>query len=201
MINFNDKKLLYRCSSKATPELLLKALGVKRNVEFASLGYKVLDLTAGLGQDAYVLARAGAVITMLERSNGVAKMLEEALKSLKENAEYSNLSLYLIHIDSKDYLQKLLQTQEASQFPDAIYIDPMFPEKKKTALSKKEMRILRDLVGADNDADALLPLALQVAKKRVVVKRPRLAPFLNNQKPQFSLTGQSSRFDVYVNIL
>ncbi|MFA6408822.1 MAG: class I SAM-dependent methyltransferase [Gammaproteobacteria bacterium] len=201
MINFNDKRLLYRCSSKATPELLLKALGVKRNAEFASLGYKILDLTAGLGQDSYVLARAGCVVTMLERSNAVAALLEDALKHLKKDPEYCALPLGLIHIDSEAYLHKLLQSEDRSNFPDAVYIDPMFPEKRKTALPKKEMRILRELVGDDTDSDALLPLALQVAKKRVVVKRPRLAPFLNNKKPNFSLTGQSSRFDVYVNIL
>ncbi|WP_240182474.1 class I SAM-dependent methyltransferase, partial [Vibrio cholerae] len=69
---------------------------------------------------------------------------------------------------------------------------------KKTALVKKEMRVFQSLVGADNDADALLEPALQLAQKRVVVKRPDYAPWLGNRKPSMAMETKKNRFDVYV---
>jgi len=84
-----------------------------------------------------------------------------------------------------------------SERPDVIYLDPMFPEKRKSAAVKKDMAAFHQLVGADEDADSLLPLALQLARYRVVVKRSRHAPNLNQQKPDFVLEGDSTRFDIY----
>ena len=78
-----------------------------------------------------------------------------------------------------------------------FFLDPMFPEKRKNAAPKKEMAAFHFLVGADADADALLPLALQVAQRRVVVKRPRHAPVLAGVKPSLVLEGESTRFDIY----
>lgn len=82
--------------------------------------------------------------------------------------------------------------------PDVIYFDPMFPERNKSALVKKEMRILKEVVGDDLDADEIFRLALTKAKKRVVIKRPKGAPHLNNQEPSLIYKGKSSRFDVYL---
>ena len=84
-----------------------------------------------------------------------------------------------------------------SERPDVVYLDPMFPERTKHALVKKEMRLFRDVVGDDMDADALMELALEVARKRVVVKRPRKADSVAGRKPGYQLLGKSSRFDVY----
>jgi 16S rRNA (guanine1516-N2)-methyltransferase len=82
--------------------------------------------------------------------------------------------------------------------PDVIYLDPMFPHKQKSALVKKEMRVFQSLVGPDLDADALLPAALKMAEKRVVVKRPDYAGWLNEHKPSMAIETKSNRFDVYV---
>ena len=82
--------------------------------------------------------------------------------------------------------------------PDVVYLDPMFPHRQKSALVKKEMRVFQSLVGADLDADALLPAALAVAGKRVVVKRPDYAGFLNDMPPSMSIETPSKRFDVYI---
>jgi len=53
-------------------------------------------------------------------------------------------------------------------------------------------------VGDDIDAAALLAAALECAGKRVVVKRPRLAPVIAGLPPSFSQAGKSSRFDIYL---
>jgi 16S rRNA (guanine1516-N2)-methyltransferase len=101
--------------------------------------------------------------------------------------------MQLLAQDSRTYLESL----SAEQFPDVIYLDPMFPERQKTADVKKEMAAFHSIVGKDEDADALLPLALARVNYRVVVKRPRKAPFLNNQTPSYQLEGKSSRYDIY----
>ncbi len=159
----------------------------------------VLDATAGLGRDAFVLASLGGRVSMLERSPIVHALLEDGLARAKRHAQEEGdvalesilARMTLLNIDSGDFL-----TQASDPF-DVVYLDPMFPERKKSAQVKKEMRVFHAAVGADEDADNLLPLALERATYRVVVKRPRIAPDLAQQKPNFRLEGKSSRFDVY----
>lgn len=83
------------------------------------------------------------------------------------------------------------------QRPEIIYMDPMYPQRSKTALVKKEMRTLRQIVGEDLDAPALLTCALKCARNRVVVKRPRLAPIIEGPKPSMTVEAKNTRFDVY----
>lgn len=170
-------------------QLLAKAIGL------GSLkAPRVLDLTAGLGQDAFVLACLGCEVQMIERSPIIAALVQDALKRAELDPSFATLKLQLTVADSFQYLQTL----NAHDYPDVIYLDPMFPSRTKSALVKKEMRILRVVVGEDPDAEKLLPLSRRIAKKRVVVKRPRLAPHLNNTAPDIDYRGQSSRFDVYL---
>lgn len=155
---------------------------------------QVLDLTAGLGQDAFVMACLGCSVQMIERSPIIAALVQDALTRAKENPDFSTLNLTLINANSLDYLSTL----SPDDYPEVIYIDPMFPHRTKSALVKKEMRVLRSVVGEDPDSAALLKPARAIAKKRVVVKRPRLAPHLDEQIPDCTYRGQSSRFDVYL---
>lgn len=176
-------------------QMIAKAVGIK-----AGVYPRILDATAGLGKDAFVLASLGSCVDMIERSALVHTLLENGLQRAKEFAIQSDLELLgivqrmqLLHQTSQNYLQNL----SIDQFPDVIYLDPMFPEREKSAEVKKEMSAFHSLVGKDEDADELLPLALSRVNYRVVVKRPRKAPFLNNQNPSFQLEGKSSRFDIY----
>lgn len=177
-------------------QMIAKAVGVK-----AGVYPKVLDATTGLGKDSFVLATLGCAMQMLERSPVVFALLQDGLARAREFAmtESDNellqvmARMQLIAQDSSDYFQQLMP----AYFPDVIYLDPMFPDRQKTADVKKEMRAFHSVVGKDEDADALLPLALSHVNYRVVVKRPRKAPFLNNQTPSFQLEGKSSRYDIY----
>jgi len=172
-------------------QLLAKAIGL------GSLkAPHVLDLTAGLGQDAFVMACLGCKVQMLERSPIIAALVQDALDRAAEEPDFRDLTLQLTVDDSQHYLQHLLP----ANFPEVIYIDPMFPTRTKSALVKKEMRVLRTVVGEDPDAEILLTLSRKIAKKRIVVKRPRLAPYLDNHKPDILYQGQSSRFDVYITV-
>lgn len=160
---------------------------------------RVLDATAGLGQDAFVLATLGAQVTMLERSPIVHTLLNDGLMRGKTFAEENGdielqeilQRMSLINSDSAEYMMT------CSLAIDVVFLDPMFPERKKKALVKKEMQAFHTIVGSDSDADCLLDNALKLARHRVVVKRPRIAPFLADKKPSYQLEGKSSRFDIY----
>lgn len=164
----------------------------------------VLDGTAGLGRDAFVLASLGCKVQMVERHPVVAALLDDGLSRAKQDTEigvWVSERMSLLHASSHDALEQLM-AQESFEQPDVVYLDPMYPHpenKKKSALVKKEMRVFQSLVGADNDADALLAPALIMAKKRVVVKRPDYAEWLDNQKPSMAIETKKNRFDVYVN--
>lgn len=170
-------------------QLIARAVGLKK-----SPNSMVLDVTAGLGRDAFVLASLGCDVTMVERSTVMAALLQDGLNRLKKDPASENIMLNLLSGDARDVLKNLPQSKK----PDVVYMDPMFPHRDKTALVKKEMRILRELVGDDLDAAELLELALKTAKKRVVVKRSKLAPHLTQGVPDLIFRGKSSRYDVYL---
>lgn len=170
---------------------LCKAVGIKKtNTNTQNQNpLTVLDATAGLGGDSFILAKMGCLVTMLERNDILAQLLESALENYQNNLIKSNLKF--IHTSALAFLKT------CEKF-NIIYLDPMFPEKNNTALVKKEMQILQDLVGGDLDSDELLALALDKAINRVVVKRPKGAVYLNNQKPSYEIKGKSVRYDVYL---
>ncbi len=168
-------------------QLIARAVGLQRYQQPT-----VLDVTAGLGRDAFVLATLGCDVVMLERSKIIAALLADGLQRAQMFAWFQQLALQLMTSDARDYLTSIHEK------PDVIYIDPMFPDTKKTALVKKEMRVLRAVVGDDIDAPELLALALPHAKRRVVVKRARLSPCLAGPKPDLQFKGKSSRYDVYL---
>ncbi|KJY84417.1 16S rRNA methyltransferase [Vibrio galatheae] len=164
----------------------------------------ILDGTAGLGRDAFVLASLGCKVQMVERHPVVAALLDDGLERAKGDSEIGDWvteRMSLIHASSHNALNQLAQDSEFVK-PDVVYLDPMYPHpenKKKSALVKKEMRVFQSLVGADLDADGLLEPALALAGKRVVVKRPDYAGWLDEQKPTMAIETKKNRFDVYVN--
>lgn len=179
-------------------QAIAKAVGLNKGVTPS-----VLDATAGLGRDAFVLASLGCKVQMLERHPVVAALLDDGLMRAKQDPEIGDWvseRLSLSHISSHNALETLAVDCEFVM-PDVIYLDPMYPHpegKKKSALVKKEMRVFQSLVGADLDADALLGPALAMASKRVVVKRPDYADWLDGQKPSMAIETKKNRFDVYV---
>ncbi len=190
-VDFLSPQINYRVKhGGGKNQLIAKAVGVKNKKTLT-----VLDATAGLGIDAFVLASLGCVVTMLERCKVVAALLTDGLERLKSSGH--NLRLNLKFTQATTYIEKISRKNQDK--PEVIYLDPMYPKRAKSALNKKSMRILHDLVGDDSDATNLLTLALTCAQSRVVVKRPRCADYLGNIKPdlQFFSSG-SSRYDVYL---
>lgn len=172
-------------------EMLLKAVGAHK-----SKGLTVLDATGGLGRDSFLMAACGCTVHILERNKIVAALLADGLQRAARHEETSGIAerITLSVLDSREFLEKYADTEQY----DVIYLDPMYPERSKTALVKKEMQILQQLIGPEDDTEQLLAAALKAARKRVVVKRPKTAPFLTGRKPSHSLTGKTTRFDVYM---
>jgi len=168
---------------------IAKAIGLKHGFT-----PHILDATAGLGRDAFVLASLGCQVTLMERMPVVAALLDDGLERAKLNSEVGEIAerMQLVHVSS---IEKMALAEQV----DVVYLDPMYPHREKSAAVKKEMRVFQSLVGEDLDADALLAPALALAKYRVVVKRPSYAPPLNNKKPSTSIKMKKNRFDVYVN--
>lgn len=186
VIDFSQGEYLQRTKQLSQKsELIAKAVGIKKDYR-----PDVIDATAGLALDAYILACFGCQVTMLERSPIMQVLLENAIAQTLDDSLQSRLQL--VKMDAIDYLKKLTVKV------DVIYLDPMFPERNKSALVKKEMRVLKNIVGQDVDAEELFLLAMTKAKKRIVVKRPKLAPYLNHQKPDIQYHSGPMRFDVYV---
>jgi 16S rRNA (guanine1516-N2)-methyltransferase len=168
---------------------LVRAAGIKKD-RLPS----IVDATAGLGRDAFLLASAGATVTLIERSAKVHALLKEALaRASAESPELAEViaRMTLVHGDAKDRLPELK--------PDVVIVDPMHPPRRNTALVKQEMRQLSAIVGADEDADELMRIALASARERVVLKWPlRAAPLLATPKPSHQFATKTVRYEVFV---
>ncbi|NVK57028.1 MAG: class I SAM-dependent methyltransferase [Alteromonadaceae bacterium] len=190
MVDFLSGQSAYRrAKGGGSKEPIAKAVGMKTHQPL-----KILDATPGLGRDAFVLASLGASVTLVERSPVVYMLLADGLRRLALSEPELAARFTLHHANSPEYMQ-----QQSENSVDAVYLDPMFPHRKKSALVKKEMRLFQVLLGTDTDADQLLPAALHIAAKRVAVKRPNSAPYLAAQKPSMAISSKKHRFDVYIN--
>lgn len=174
-------------------QLVAKACGLGRGVTPT-----VVDATAGLGRDAFVLAGLGAEVLMLERVPAIFALLEDGLLRAGAADDIGEIAarLRLRWADAASELAR--SVAEAGFDPQVIHLDPMFPHRDKSALVKKEMRLFRELAGADDDAPRLLEAALDVATHRVVIKRPRRAPPIAGPKPAHVIEAKTSRYDLYV---
>ena len=189
--SFIEGPILHRLKyGKGRGQNLAKAVGMKFNKNRT-----VVDATAGLGYDAFILASLGANVTLIERSEIIYDLLGKALTEAKSfGGEVSNIvkRMDLIFGDSKDILPKLE--------PEVVLIDTMYKERKKSALVKNNMRLVREIVGPDSDYLELVHVALNQARNRVVIKLPRYSEENKNYKPySHQILGKSIRYDVHMN--
>ena len=176
-------------------QLIARACGLNRGVLPS-----IVDATAGLGRDAFVLASLGAPVLMIERVAATAAILVDGLTRAQGCADDEiraiALRMQALHGDATRELGELVTQWD--QPPQVVHLDPMYPHRDKSALVKKEMRVFRALAGDDADAPALLEAALEVATHRVVVKRPRKAEPIGGLAPSHVVEEKTSRYDVYV---
>jgi 16S rRNA (guanine1516-N2)-methyltransferase len=190
-VDFINGKEGYRRINNATiKQPLAKSVGIKPGIRPT-----VFDATAGLGGDAFVLATLGCRVSLCERNPVMAALLEDGLDRSLANDDTNNIVQNFLHLIKSSSI-----SYEASNFQsyDTVYLDPMYPHDTKSALNKMSMRVIRSLVGDDIDSWQLMDRAKLLAKKRIVIKRPRLAPPLTDDKISYQVKMKSSRYDIYI---
>lgn len=154
----------------------------------------VVDATAGLGRDAFLLASLGAEVTLIERSPVMHGLLAEGMaRATKTGGDVAEVisRMTLLQGDARDLLSTLS--------PEVVLVDPMHPLRKKSALVKNEMRLIREIIGADEDSAELMKVALATASKRVVLKWPlRAEPMEGICLASHQIVGKSARYDVFM---
>lgn len=168
--------------------LIAKVIGLEKHKKSDS-PLKVCDISAGFGQDAHVIYQLGCHVECVERSETIATLLQDGFQR-------AGINIPITICEATEYLKQL----SPKEYPDVIYFDPMFPERKKSALVQKSARILKELAGDDLDAKSVFDTALAIAKKRVVVKRALHSDSISEKKPDMVFEGKAIRFDVYLNI-
>jgi len=125
----------------------------------------------------------------------MAALLEDGLDRALASDDTNNITQNFLHLIKSSSI-----SYEAphSQHYDTVYLDPMYPHDTKSALNKMSMRVIRSLVGDDIDSWQLMDRAKLLAKKRIVIKRPRLAPPLTDDKISYQVKMKSSRYDIYI---
>ena len=188
--SFIEGPILHRLKyGKGRGQNLAKAVGMKFNKN-----RNIIDATAGLGYDSFILASLGAKITLIERSQKMHELLQNGIdEGISFGGEIEKIinRMELLFGDSKDILPKLT--------PEVIMIDTMYKDRKKTALVKNNMRLVREIVGPDTDYIELLEVALNCAKNRVVLKQPRYAePIKDIKKCSHQIIGKTIRYDIFM---
>ena len=172
---------------------LARAVGIKQGKPLPS----IVDATAGLARDAFVLASLGCSVTMIEQSAIITALVEDAISRAGNDPDFREIlatGFSLQQGNSVDVLTKIA----ANTPPDTVYLDPMFPGRSKSAAVKKNMQMLQKLLGYSDDEAGLLKSARACARKRVVVKRPKGAPWLAAEKPSAEISSRKTRYDLYI---
>ena len=188
--SFIEGPILHRLKyGKGRGQNLAKAVGMKFNKN-----RNIIDATAGLGYDSFILASLGAKVTLIERSQKIHELLQNGIdEGISFGGEIEKIinRMELLFGDSKDILPKLT--------PEVIMIDTMYKGRKKAALVKNNMRLVREIVGPDSDYIELLKVALNCAKNRVVLKQPRYAePIKEIRKCSHQILGKTIRYDIFM---
>lgn len=170
-------------------EMLSKATKTDSDIS----GLKAIDATAGMGEDAFLIAANGYDVTLHEQNPVIALLLKDALRRARKQPILKDIAsrMHVVEGDSVDILSSRLDPV------DLIYLDPMFPGRQKSGLINKKLQLIQKMESPCSTEDALFDSAIKASPSKIVVKRPLKAPFLANRKPTYSLDGKAIRYDIY----
>ncbi len=194
-LDFNSKQSHYRKQSGGGKQQhIVRATGLHKNP-----GLRILDATAGLGSDAFVLACNSASITLVEQHPVLSLMLDKAIARAQQTNELADIAARMQVCTTINSIDVICSLNKQAHY-DVIYLDPMYPSiHKKQAKAKKSMQIIQYLLqDYDDQGDQLLSAALDCGVKRVVVKRPTVARHLINKIPQSTIESTNTRYDIYI---
>lgn len=170
-------------------ELLVRAARV-RGVEAPT----AVDATAGLGEDSLLLAAAGFTVTMFEKDPVIAALLRDALERAASDPQLAGVAARMMLVEG----DSVAGLRELDFSPDVVFLDPMFPERTKSAAVKKKFQLLHHLERPCDNEEELLDAALAARPRKIVIKRPPKGPWLAGAKPSHSIAGKAVRYDVIV---
>ena len=171
-------------------ELLIHAAKIKNKKE----NMVAIDATAGLGEDSFLLAANGFYVHLYENNQIIAEMLQDTLESAKNIPELLD-AVNRMELHKEDSIQAMRKIKFT---PDVVLLDPMFPERTKSALIKKKFQLLHTLENPCNNETELLEAAISTNSHKIIIKRPLKGKYLANKKPSYSIKGNSIRYDCIV---
>ena len=184
-------------------EFLVKAARIK-GLKAADGPLRAVDATAGLGEDSLLLAAAGYEVELYEYDPVIAALLRDALRRASES-EHDALReaagrMRLNEGDSVSAMKSMEAAKGSPRQPDIILLDPMFPERQKSALVKKKFQLLQQLESpcAGADESELIYAAEAAGPRRIIIKRPLKGTYLAGRRPSYSITGKAVRYDCIV---
>ena len=181
--------MLHRVTNgRLAHEMLVKAVKSEKEE------LRAIDATAGMGEDAFLLAAYGYDVTLYEQNPVVAALLKDALRRGKKHPILKEIvpRMHLLQGDSIEYLRKEMDPV------DVIYLDPMFPKRQKSGLINKKLQLIQKLEPPCSTEKDLFDVAIKANPSRIIVKRPLKSPFLDGRKPSYDLKGKAIRYDCYV---
>ena len=156
-------------------------------------GRKAIDATAGMGEDAFLLAAQGYEVTLFEQNPVIAVLLKDALRRAKKHPVLKDIAsrMNLVQDNSVVGMSKLLDPV------DVIYLDPMFPARQKSSLINKKLQLIQKLEPPCSEETDLFDAAISASPSKIIVKRPLKSEFLAGRKPSYTLNGKAIRYDCY----
>ena len=158
------------------------------------IGRKAIDATAGMGEDAFLLAAQGYEVTLYEQNPVIAALLKDALRRARKHPVLKDIAsrMKLEEGDSVSCMEKLMDPV------DVIYLDPMFPKRQKSGLINKKLQLIQKLEPPCSEEKDLFDAAIKAGPSRIIVKRPLKSVCLDGREPSYILKGKAIRYDCYV---
>ena len=155
---------------------------------------RIIDATAGLGEDSFLLAAAGNTVKLFESDRVIYSLLRDALERAEVDPVLQDIAqrMEVLNSDSIGYMSGITES------PDVVFLDPMFPERQKSSLVKKKLQLIQQFERPCSNEGELFDAAMSCGPKKVIIKRPVKGPFLDGRKPSYSITGKVIRYDCYV---
>ena len=189
MVDFRD--MLPRLKqSTLQNEMQVKAARIKGQ----PMPQKIIDATAGFGEDSLILAAAGFEVELYEFDEIIAFLLQDGLDRAKEIPELTPI-VARMNFKCADSIQAM---KNLDYLPDCVLLDPMFPSRSKSAMIKKKFQLLQKIESPCSMEEELLNAAISANPKRIIIKRPLKGPYLADRKPSYSLEGKAIRYDCFV---
>ena len=153
-----------------------------------------IDAAAGMGEDAFLLAAAGYTVYLFERDAVIAALLSDALRRGSLDPEIEEI-IGRMHLREGDSIELMASVSEQ---PGIVYLDPMFPARRKSGLVNKRLQLIQKLEQPCAQEEELLEAAIAMRPKKIIIKRPLHSDSLAGKKPSYTVKGKAIRYDVIV---